>query len=304
MADEIITYDIFHDENKEDGFWHSFIFVPRNYKDRLLNLLLEPRINLNYYHPIHFTKIDNKTKSHSEKVRLTKSWVSILYYAIQQQKIEADLYLGHGTHGAILRKIKGPKEKIGAKIVVLREKDCLKKMFPHMSYSKKIETTFRMGLKGGSHFLFNDKVVKIGDIYVDHQKEHFERNYNIDNILTRFKNESKDNILFTEDSTIYPIDKRYYQPKEIISEFMQLADIAVGAVRTRALRIKEPSLRYEITHPLDDLFEKDIRNKARMNNSRFLNSFSLSEAWIEGGSWKFDTMKIQKINLEERPTLF
>ncbi|NWG27039.1 MAG: hypothetical protein HXY48_00745 [Ignavibacteriaceae bacterium] len=302
-VESTFSYDVFYDECKEGGFWHSFIFIPRMNQLNLLNLLLEARTNLNYFHPIYYTSVNKKTKSNSEKVRLIKSWITILHYALQEQKIDADIYLGHKTDTPVYRKIKGTANKIGVKYVVLREKDCLKSMFSDMSYSKKVEATFRMGLKGGCHFLFKD-LMKIGNIYVDHPEKNFNRSYDGVKILDRLRREIRDNILFEEDSRICPIDKNSYREKDLITEFMQLADISVGAIRTRALKIKEPFLRYEIAHPLSELLEKDIKNKARMNNSRFLNSFSLSEAWLKDESWQFDNLKIENQVTCQEPSLF
>ena len=303
MMMNVEIYDIFHDECKEDGYWHSFIFIPRSTQQKFLSFLIEARENLNYFNPIHFTSVTKKSKPYSEKTQLIKSWTSILYYALQEQKINADLYLGNKDNRAVYKKIKGVENKIGAKLVVLCEKDCLKKMFSSMSYSKKVEATFRMGLKGGCHFLFKS-IIKIGNIYVDHPENKLNVNYDVNSILQRLGLEFNNNISFNKDSQIYAIDKRNYIPKDKISEFMQLADISVGAIRTRALQIKEPILRYEITYPLDDLFEKDLKNKARMKNSRFLNSFSLSDAWIEDGSWKFDEMKIVKEDIQTHPSFW
>lgn len=299
----IITYDIFHDECKEDGFWHSFIFIPRITQQKLFNMLMKPRNHLGYFRPIHFTNVQKKTKEHSEKVRLIKSWVSILYFALQEQKINADLYLGHKTNKPVYEKITGLDQKIGTKLVVLREKDNLKQMFSKMSYSKKVEATFKMGLKGGCHYLF-DKNIRIGNIYVDHPEKNFNKYHNSLEMINRFKIESREHITFKEDSKIIPIDKREYIEREPVSEFMQLADISVGAIRTQALQDKNVKLRYTITEPLTELFEKDVKNKARMNNSRFKNSFSLSNAWIENDIWQFETMKIREEKKEEEPSFF
>jgi len=298
------VYDIFHDENKDDGFWHSFIFIPRDKNRFLLELLLEARKNLNYYYPIHFTNIKSKTSSNSVIVRLVRSWITILYYAIQQQKISADLDLGVNSNRPITRKIKGLDKKIGARFVTLRERDNLKSMYDTMSYSRKVETTLRMGLKGGSHFLFKNENIRIGNIYVDHPPKNFEKNYNKYNIIGKFQNEAKENISFESNTDIIPIDKREYKQKEMISEFMQLADVAVGAIRARKLKILNPRTRFDISYPFQELLDKEINIKKRMENSRFKNAFSLSDAWIENGSWCFDQMQSDKYSCDDEPMLF
>ena len=44
-----IIYDIYHDESKEEAYWHGFLFVPRENRNYLLNLLNEARVNTEKY---------------------------------------------------------------------------------------------------------------------------------------------------------------------------------------------------------------------------------------------------------------
>jgi len=285
-------YDIFHDECKEDGFWHCFIFVPREKQKELFNLLQKPRNSLNYYDFIHFKNISRKCKSYYPRVRLIKSWCSILLYAIQQQKICADLYLGHNKNKPVYELKKGNDDKIGARLVIFREKMNQQDMYESMSGSRKIETTFRMGVKGGTHFLFPDKEVKIGNIYIDSPKKAFAENFDSQNMLNRFKNESNENIFFTDDSEIAPFNKKDYKKEDTISEFMQLADIAIGGIRTQKLTMTNFPARYKATYPLKDLLKKETENYVRMTKSRYCRGFALSDAWIENEKWKFEDMHI------------
>jgi len=289
-----MIYDIFHDECKEDGYWHCFIFIPRDTQDKLNSLLQKPRNNLNYKHPIHFRDIRRKAKTHYVKVRLVRSWISILLYSIQQQKIEAELYFGHKNHIPNYVKIKGDNEKIGARLVIFREKESHKDMYEDMSITKKIETTFRMGLKGGTHFLFFDENVKIGNVYIDYEKEGFEKNFNSNNILDRFKRESRGNLFFESDSEIIPVDKKEYKLKDRTSEFMQLADVTVGGFRTQKLKMKNFEARFQATKPLKILLEKEVEIKPRMKNSRYYKAFTFSDAWIENEEWMFENIHIEK----------
>lgn len=301
IFEDLEIYDIFHDECKEDGFWHCFIFIPQKNKRKLFDLLQEPRKNLNYWKTIHFSNLGQRCESFSPRIRLIKSWCTILLFSIQQQKIEAHLYLGHKDKKPIYDLKRNDNCKIGAKLVVFRKKGGHKDVYKTKSRCGKIETTFRMSLKGGTHFLFYDEEVKIGNIYIDSPKEDFEKNFDSGNILDSFKNESKENIFFTEDSKIVPVDKKSYRINDLISEFMQLADIAVGGTRYQKLRIIDFKAKFEATYPLKELLEKETENFIRMKNSRYYKGFALSEAYIENGEWKFKDLHIdtEYINLCE-----
>jgi len=303
-SEHLEIYDIFHDECKEDGFWHCFIFVPQEKQKKLFNLLQIPRRNLNYTDVIHFSDISRRSKSHYPRVRLIKSWCSILLYAIQQQKIDADLYLGHNKNKPIYELKKSNDDKIGARLVIFREKTGHQDMYDSMSVSRKIETTFRMGVKGGTHSLFFDERIKIGNIYIDSSKEAFEENFDVGNMLDRFKNESNENISFIENSKIVPINKKDYKEKNSIPEFMQLADVVVGGIRTQKLKMTNFPARYEATCPLNNLLEKETENPARMAESRYDKGFALSDAWIENEKWKFENMHINVEQNNQQKVLF
>jgi len=296
-------YDIFHDECKEDGFWHCFIFVPRGKQKELFNLLQKPRNSLNYYDSIHFRNINHKCKSYSPRIRLIKSWCSILLYAIQQQKICAVLYLGHNKNKPIYEFKKANADKIGARLVIFREIMGHQDMYQRMSGSSKIETTFRMGVKGGTHFFFPAKEVRIGNIYIDSSKKSFEENFDSQNMLNRFKNESNENIFFIANSKIAPIDKKDYKAGDSISEFMQLADIAIGGIRTQKLTMTNFPARYKATYPLKEKMKKETENYARMTESRYCKGFALSDAWIENEKWNFEDMHVN-VNQNNQQKLF
>lgn len=294
MKNNLITYDIFHDECKEDGFWHCFIFIPRNKQGKLYSLLKIARNYLKYKSFIHFSSISRKAKTNHTKVRLIRSWISILLYSIQQQKISANLYLGHKSNSAKYRKIIGKNKKIGARLVIFRENENLKDMYEDLDYTNKIEITFRMGLKGGAHFLFNEEKVKIGKIYIDCCENVYKKNFNSYNMLTKFEIESKDNIYFEEDSSIIPVSKKQYKIFDPVSEFMQLADIAVGGFRTQQKKMKNFKARFYATKPFKVLLDKKVEIKKRMQNSRYYNGFTFSDANIVNGKWVFKNIKIRK----------
>jgi len=147
-----------------------------------------------------------------------------------------------------------------------------------------------MGIKGGVKFLFFDEEIKIGKIYIDSLKRALEENFNTQNILERFKSEADENITFNDDAEIIPIYKKNYKKNDLVSEFMQLADVVIGAIRTQKLKMRSFPIRYEITKPFKDLLEKEMENLPRMQNSRYYKGFALSDTWIEDNKWKFENM--------------
>jgi hypothetical protein len=287
-------YDIFHDECKEDGYWHGFLFVPRSKQNQIFQLLQQTRENLNYFYPIHFSNVSQKAKTCYTKVRVVESWVSILMYAIQQQKIDATIYLGHKNRLPIYDR---RHNKIGVHLAVLHLPQNHKDMYDDMPFVKRIETTFRMGLKGGAHFFFQ-KDITIGNIYIDYHKNVLIKKFSSKNILERFKNESNENIFFTKDSQIIPFSKDNYKQGYIISDFMQLADVAVSGMRTIKMQLIDFPARIYACRPFQSLLEKKSIYK-RMENSRYFHGFTLSDAWIENGEWQFDNMKLINNNKKQ-----
>lgn len=288
-------WNIFYDECKEDGYWHCFIFVPKSKTRLLFDYLQKARSCLDYWGIIRFGDIGRRAKANHTRVRLVRSWISILIYSIQQQKIEADLYLGHDSKRPVFTKIRGPENKIGAKLVVFREKEKHKDMYSSMSEAQKIETTFRMGLKGGTHLLFLNEQIIVNKIYFDAPENSFKENFDSENMLGKFKREARDYVKFTKDSEIIPICKDEYNCDDPVSNFMQLADIAVSGTRCQVCDLTDFKVRYDITRPLrDELLFKNVDNYARMKESRYFNGFRLSEAWVEGGKWDYKVIEVER----------
>ena len=84
-----IEYDVFYDECKEDGYWHCFLFVPKDKKEFIHQLITKARDCTNFKDPIHYVNITAKTKFKAPNVRFVEILIDILLYIIQQQKISA-----------------------------------------------------------------------------------------------------------------------------------------------------------------------------------------------------------------------
>lgn len=65
-----MIYDIYHDESKEEAYWHGFLFVPRMNRSYLLDLLNEARRNTDYFYQVHYKKIRSYKKRTAKKLLL------------------------------------------------------------------------------------------------------------------------------------------------------------------------------------------------------------------------------------------
>jgi len=293
-------YDIYHDESKEDAYWHGFLMVPRENRDNLLMLLNQARINIGYHEEISYKHIRRRAKAHHHKPKLIESWCSIMLAALQQQKhnrLITSFHLGGKKYEK--KYVRQLDTLLKCKFVVFREKDNHDKMYAHMDELKCIETTFRMGLKGGIHSLFNkDNPVTIGNIYIDgdeHYYGKYGRTLSTARILKQFGHQARDYVSFLEDSKIIAQRSNHKKIKKDQetqnSHLLQMCDIFLGGIRFFSYRPDSKHVKYKISYPCRILLEHDLANVARMSNSRFYNAFLLSAAHLIGDKWSFDYLK-------------
>jgi len=60
-------YDIYHDESKEEAYWHGFYSVPRINRNYLLSLLNFARTNTGYDYQVHYKKKNLLSNGYTEK---------------------------------------------------------------------------------------------------------------------------------------------------------------------------------------------------------------------------------------------
>jgi len=306
-----IIYDIYHDESKEEAYWHGFLFVPRdNRRDYLLNLLNKARKNTDYFFQVHYQKIKSKTKYNSRIAIIIHSWTTIGVYSLQQQKlhkIPPFIYLGR--YPKKIKPIYKKLEKlIKCKFAIFKERDKHKKMFFKYDNLRNIEITFKIALKGALHKLFsNNDPITIGNIFIDGDEQYlgeYGRNLNTIEIIRRLKFEKREYVDFLDDSKIIPQKSNHKiikngQNKED-SYLLQLCDILIGGIRFHSFKPYTNMTKYRISELCKNLLEHDQNNIARMKESRYFNGFLLNEAWIENGEWKFGQLNIRKQNNNSR----
>lgn len=290
-------YDIYHDESREESYWHGFLFVPRVNRDYLLSLLRQSRDGLKWYDFLSFKDIKRKKKL-STKAQLVKSWISIALASLQQQKpvsIPTQFFICDRPRKYFFKLDK----LIKCKFVVFKERDNHKKMFQGLNKMKKIEITLRMGFKGGIHRLFNEKnPIKIGNFVVDK----FSDDLKLSNILKDFAKHiikyKRNYVSFTDNSKIIlqKSDHRKIGLKQNPedSQFLQLCDILLGGIRFHSYCPEFENKKYDISFPCRALLTRDRSNFFRMIESRFSNGFLLSKCWLENGKWQFKPLELKK----------
>lgn len=292
-------YDIYHDESQQEVYWHGFLFVPRSERQYLLDLLNKVRKNVGFYREISYKNIRRTDRRTRKRPVLVESWTTVALAAIQQQKL---LKLPVPFHlGGEPREYSARLDRlIKCKFVIFKEKDKHQKMFSGLDGLGCIETTFRMGIKGGIHRLFNEKnPIIIGNVYIDgdrHYIKEFGRSFDIKRSLRRFAAEKRNYVEFLKSSKLIPqkSDHKKIKAHQRIEDsyLLQLCDIFIGGFRFHSFCPDSRNVKYRISLPCRELLSRDQENYYRMRESRFTNGFLLNEAWLESGKWKFAPLEL------------
>jgi hypothetical protein len=168
-------------------------------------------------------------------------------------------------------------------------------MYEGMSQLQCIETTFRMGIKGGIHKLFDESdPITIGNVFIDGHEQYvgmFGRNFSINHTLQRLARERRDYVSFVDGPQLIPqrsdhnLIERAQDPND--SHLLQLCDVLIGGFRFHSCLGNREHPRYEMSRHCKVLLEHEQENGARMAQSRYHNGFSLQQAWIERDEWNF-----------------
>jgi len=184
------------------------------------------------------------------------------------------------------------REPLKAKFILFRERDSHVQMndqyFP--DHAAKFETTFRIGLKGGLHFLFNpSNPSKINSIHFDGHK-HLKRNISTDRVISRLNAGLRDyctinDIIDDRTGNHNKNDSQHYDD----CQFLNLTDLLVGAFRT-VLSDTYNTIQKEVSLPVQELVQKWNKGGARMLNSRWNKGFCISECYLDNNQWSFNNL--------------
>lgn len=292
------VYDIYHDESKEESYWHGFLFVPRSGRRYLLGLLIKARGNIKFYKEISYKDIRRTDRPTRKRPALVESWTSIALAALQQQKLlklPTPFHLGGNPKEYIARLNK----LIKCKFVVFKERDKHRKMFSGLDGLACIETTFRMGIKGGIHRLFNENnPIIVGNVFIDGDKHYireYGRKFDVKRSLRRFAIERRSYVNFLRSSKLIPQHSNHnkIKPHQKIEDsyFLQLCDILIGGVRFHSFCPDSCNIKYRISLPCRELLSRAPNKYFRTRESRFFNGFTLGEAYLESGNWEFISLQ-------------
>jgi len=298
-----MQFDLYHDESKIGGYWHGYLLVPHESKNRLFDILESSRSNIKYTHQIKFEGIN---KSVGRDISIKYSWLTIAVSALAQKFNSTPLgyfngllfdnsRLHHQSEYILL------SELIKAKFIIFRFSDSHKifddTYFP--DYASKIETTLRIGLKGGLNFFAaSNDLIHLRSIHLDgHQ--HYGRHIDVDRIVGRIDNLHA-NCSFS--SNLIVNDHASHEHDYVDYQFLQLTDLLIGAFRAVILGDMNSHQR-RLTKPIQELIGRWAAGPVRMRNSRWHKGFCFSSASLNNGSWEYTVPIIKPID-DSQTSLF
>lgn len=296
------NYELYHDESTKGGYWHGMLLVPSERKAYLLNLLEAAREATGYPYKISFKKINRPGK----KYDLADAWLSLVlgFMRSQTKSIKYFYFTGRST-GAERDYQLLDDQALGVKFVLFRERENHADMLNYPDETSKVETSFRIGLKGGLHYLFSslDPVCITGmhfDGYL-HQGRHINSQRVIDRLygLREYCEIA---------STPSLIDDRASDPRNADAQnyadcqLLQLTDLLIGSFRA-AFGFYSNEAQWKLAKYAHTLIRKYAEGPARMRNSRWNHTFCMSQCYLEQGAWQFETIELLEKTQVSQPTL-
>ena len=284
-----MDYELYHDESKELGYWHGMLMVPVHTRSILLEYLSASRDNTGYRYPLSLKKV---RKPRGPKYECAQGWaqLGVVSLVSRRKGPPEPLFLDRRVEGR--KHYVQSRQTIGCKFILFREKDDHAKMIGHPDYGSKVETTFRMGVKGGMHFLGSDEnPINIVRMHFDGHR-HYHRYVDRDRIVGRLHGlrgycsiADSDDVIDDRSSDHSRAGCQEYDDCQLL----QLADLMVGCFR--AVLIGDiQSVRGQLAAPVRAIVDRYRQGYARMRNSRWRNSFCMSECFLESGHWRFETI--------------
>jgi hypothetical protein len=297
-----MKYDLYHDESKVNGYWHGMLLVPLESKDWIFEKLEIARRNIGYDAPLGIKNVKKKNRIFS----CAKSWLSIAIASMRTKEKKAEpipIYLGEKYPDGPIYK---PVYRINKmKFILFRERDSHQKMDFYYDHGSKIETTLRFGLKGGLHYLGSKKdPIFINSLHFDGHK-HYGRNIDKARIINRLYSlrdyceiSDRRDLIFDASSNHNRDDCQCYKD----CQFLQLSDLLIGCFRS-LLTKPTRNIHTELAYPIKSLLIRYKKGFARMKNSRWFNSFCMSQCYLEDDNWKFETFDFDLDLSEIQPNL-
>ncbi len=296
-------YELYHDESMIEGYWHGMLLMPADQKTRLLSYLETARKEVGYFHKISFKKID----SPGPKYELAHAWLSvILGFMRSDTKFESySYYTGKKENRKRITNTLDD-QSCGAKFILFRDRDLHKKMWNYPDNTSKIETTFRIGFKGGLHFLFEPQTpVRVTKIHVD-GFEHLGRHIDQQRVIDRIQGlrdycEIVNTLNSIEDGSSDPTHPNAQNYDDC--QLLQLTDLLIGSFRS-GLGYSGNHYKNILGKYAKFLIERYMKGTARMHNSRWNHGFCMSQCYLENDQWHFEMIELSENTKVKQLALF
>lgn len=295
-----MQYDVYHDESKEGGYWHGMLLVPSSTRGRLLEHLGRAREAADIHSSLG---IKGLKKRNGGRFRCIRAWISIAVASLCQSMKAGgcQVYTGSEDPECAMDVV---DSLIGAKFILFRVRDGHRTLTLLSDYAAKVETTFRMGLKGGLNLFANTgSVIEISSLHFDGHR-HYQRRLDKKRIVGRI-GPVNSKIHLARDLPIWDESGDHNRPDSqpySDCQLLQLTDLLVGGFRT-VLGDAKNEAQAEVSYPLRSLAERWNRGPARMRNSRWHGGFCISECYLdETDNWQFSG--IRSMPSEQQGKLF
>ncbi|OHB84319.1 MAG: hypothetical protein A2Z38_08390 [Planctomycetes bacterium RBG_19FT_COMBO_48_8] len=305
-----MDYEIYHDESKEHGYWHGVLLVPTATKPLIIQHLKKVREHTKYQDPLCIKNV----RSFGKVFNCAEAWIDFGIGSLITKfniKYPHQIFTGERIRGKKQFSIFDDIVKrnyLGVKFILSRDREQFKKMYDLLDHGAKVETSFRIAVKGGLHYMFSeDNHARIVKIHFDGHR-HYGRNIDPERIHNRLKGlrdycQLKENCPIDDDSSDHRKDG---SQKYDDCQLLQLTDLFVGSFRTAFGFLgegKKPAQR-ELAKPVKALVERYKEGYARMKNSRWRNSFCVSESFIKDGKWRFQDIEYAESKEKQHPTFW
>jgi hypothetical protein len=272
-----------------EAYWHGILLVPRHSREHLLALLGTIRENTDRSHKL---SLKNLNKTSGKLYKCTSCWLQVGVAALIQDFKGKKYSTPTGADGQWAEFVPFT-QLIGARFVLFRVAGGMDSLTYCRDYATKVETTFRIALKGGSTLLSREgKEMLIRSLHFDgHQ--HYHRRLNIDRILRHIGTPPShvrlhEDIELNDDSS----DHLAANPQSHDDcQLLQLTDVLVSGFRTVLADATAAEPHKRVSRPLLELVAKWNRGRKGFSNSRWFNGFCIGEGYIEDGHWQFGPIR-------------
>jgi len=285
-----LDYELYHDESQVGGYWHGILLVPAQGKSRLLGYLHAARAHTHFDGVLGIKHI----RVRNEAYDCADAWLQIAVASLMSDNRcwAYPVFTGEAYDGRRGYSFFG--DVVGAKFILFCERDSLQAMALVPDYGSKVEITFRMGFKGGTHFLGHfDATIHITALHFDgrqHLLRHVSRRRIIERIgaLREYCSvSSRPDLIDDRSGNHQRTDSQAYDDCQLL----QLTDLLVGSFRTALGYLTGRRLHRTLAEPVRSLVNRYVKGYARMRNSRWFNSFCMSRCYLAGGRWFFEPLE-------------